>query len=344
MQDKEFRQRDQSKRPKILILANREALSGKISGASLRLESVHGVCSELGAEIHLKKASLKSVKSSEKYDLIVFCSFSVIWTLNFFRYKGKDIWIDFTDTVLGTFGYQIRMHYPFRKIGSSLRALITVLALRKVKVISYISPRDLRRDLRLLVKKTDAFYVFPNQPVHFTFSQSQESRFIFMGTLKYLPNSRGLFTLLDFLIQNNHEHLVRKIHVFGEVSPPVRSQYPNVHWHGYNDYLANQQDVHIAPILEGAGIKNKVANPIFNGLRVITTIEGANGLIPQENLNICTSLEEFTAAMLNADKTEFDVQQLKNLEFEKDQRNELLRFLRDILGLTGQENHQSNRH
>jgi hypothetical protein len=340
MQDKAFRQSEQSKRPKILILANREALSGKISGASLRLESVHDVCSELGAEIYLEKASIKSVKSSEKYDLIVFCSFSVIWTLNFFRYKEKKIWIDLTDTILGTLGYQVRMHYPFRKIGSSLRAMITIMALRKVNVISYISSRDLLSDRRLLVKKTEAFYVFPNKPVHFTFSQSQESRFIFMGTLKYLPNSRGLFTLLDFLIKNNHEHLVRKIHVYGEVSPLVRSKYPNVHWHGYNDYLANLQDVHIAPILDGAGIKNKVANPIFNGLQVITTTEGANGLMPQENLNICTSLEEFATAMLNVNKTEFDVQQLKNLKFEKNQRNELLRFLRDILGLTGQENHQ----
>jgi hypothetical protein len=62
--------------------------------------------------------------------------------------------------------------------------------------------------------------------------------------------------------------------------------------------------------------------------------------MPQENLNICTSLEEFATAMLNVNKTEFDVQQLKNLKFEKNQRNELLRFLRDILGLTGQENHQ----
>ena len=344
MQGKEFKLRDQSKRPKILILANREALSGKISGASLRLESIHSVCSELGAEIHLRKASLKSLKSSQKYDLIVFCSFSVIWTLNFFRYKEKNIWIDCTDTVLGTLGYQVRMLYPFRNIGSSLRALISVLALRKVKVISYISARDLLRDLRLLVKKTEALYVFPNQPVHFSFSQSQESRFIFMGTLKYLPNSRGLFTLLDFLIKNNHEHIMRKIHVFGEVSPLVRSQYPHVQWHGYNDYLANQQDVHIAPILEGAGIKNKVTNPIFNGLQVITTIEGANGLIPQENLNICTSLEEFVAAMLTADKTEFNLQQCKNLKFEKDQRNELLTFLRDVLGLTGQDNHQSDVH
>jgi hypothetical protein len=161
-----------------------------------------------------------------------------------------------------------------------------------------------------------------------------------MGTLEYLPNSRGLFTLLNFLIKNNYDHLMRKIHVYGEVSPLVRSHYPLVQWHGYSDYLANQQDVHIAPILEGVGIKNKVANPIFNGLQVITTIQGANGLIRQENLNICTSLEEFVAAMLKADQTEFKEQKWKNLDFEKDQRNELLTFLREILGLTGQNNRQ----
>lgn len=337
MQAKEIGQVQQSKRPKILIIGNREALNGKISGASLRLEAIESVCSDLGAEIDLKKASLESIKTSKKYDLIVFCSFSVIWTLNFFRYRRKNIWIDFTDSVLGTLGYQIRMHYPFRKIGSSLRALISVLFLRKVKVISHISLRDSLRDSCLLVKKTEALYIFPNQPVHFTFSQSKELRFVFMGTLNYLPNSRGLLALLNFLIKNDYEHLMKKIHVFGEVSTLLRSKYPMVHWHGYNDYLANQQDVHIAPILEGAGIKNKVTNPIFNGLQVITTIEGANGLIPRGNLSICTSLEEFTAAMSKADKTEFKELQRKNLEFEKDQRNELLRFLRDILGLTGQE-------
>jgi hypothetical protein len=233
MRTTEIGQDNQSKCPKILIIANREALSRKISGASLRLEAINSVCSELGADIHLKKASLKSLKSMERYDLIVFCSFSVIWTVNLFRYKEKNIWIDLTDSLLGTLGYQVRLHYPFRKIGSSLRALISLLILRKVKVISYISLRDSLRDSRLLVKKTEALYVFPNHPVHFTFSQSRESRFIFMGTLKYLPNSRGLFALLDFLIKNNLEHLVRKIHVYGEVSPLVPSQYPLVKWHGY---------------------------------------------------------------------------------------------------------------
>jgi hypothetical protein len=53
----------------------------------------------------------------------------------------------------------------------------------------------------------------------------------------------------------------------------------------------------LAPIFTGSGIKNKVAEPLWHGISVITTQNGANGLRKNDNLIIAKSPVDFAAAI-----------------------------------------------
>ncbi len=53
-----------------------------------------------------------------------------------------------------------------------------------------------------------------------------------------------------------------------------------------------ENDIHLAPIVDGAGVKNKVLIPYLLGITVLTTEEGANGLEPKSNL-VVTAIEDF---------------------------------------------------
>lgn len=213
--------------------------------------------------------------------------------------KYQNIWLDCTDSILTTLKYQLDEKYPKRNLFSTIRALLAFNLLRnKFDVISYISQRDLIADVSLHkhARRAEKF-VFPNTPEHFDFGAAGELRFIFMGTMRYLPNKNGLLDLLDFLLYSKSVQLLKKIHVFGFTFENISVRYPEVNWHGYDHYVASHNDVHIAPIFTGAGIKNKVINPLSNNLRVITTYEGANGITPNANLIVTSDMQEFVKSM-----------------------------------------------
>jgi hypothetical protein len=57
-------------------------------------------------------------------------------------------------------------------------------------------------------------------------------------------------------------------------------------------------DVHLAPIRYGAGLKLKVAIPLWNGLRVISTPEGSSGFKKSSRLNIASTPRQFAETIL----------------------------------------------
>jgi hypothetical protein len=52
-------------------------------------------------------------------------------------------------------------------------------------------------------------------------------------------------------------------------------------------------DIHLAPITSGAGLNLKVAIPLWNGLRVITTREGSNGFRKIPAMSVCQTHKDF---------------------------------------------------
>ena len=107
--------------------------------------------------------------------------------------------------------------------------------------------------------------------------------------------------------------------------------YPEVRWHGYANYDGFASDIHIAPIIVGAGIKNKVANPLYNGLLVISTSEGANGIMPHKNLKVSKDLDEFISIM---SKVSFGdpIQSSESEHIEmKNESRQLTKYLSELL-------------
>jgi hypothetical protein len=132
-------------------------------------------------------------------------------------------------------------------------------------------------------------FVFPVSDLAREIHLSASKRLVFVGDGRYPPNQHALIFLEEILsrLPSNVS-----IHVFG-MGFDVRN--PRFVFHGYTPanriYLEN--DIHLAPIFSGAGIKLKVAVPAWNGLRVITTPEGANGLGTSINITIGESVVDF---------------------------------------------------
>jgi hypothetical protein len=59
-----------------------------------------------------------------------------------------------------------------------------------------------------------------------------------------------------------------------------------------------ENDIHLAPLESGAGLKLKVAVPLTNGLRVISTPEGANGFRQNSNLFFAADEKSFASRIL----------------------------------------------
>jgi hypothetical protein len=57
-------------------------------------------------------------------------------------------------------------------------------------------------------------------------------------------------------------------------------------------------DIHLAPITSGGGLKLKIAIPLWNGLRVVSTLEGANGFNNSLNLKVASTPELFASSIL----------------------------------------------
>jgi hypothetical protein len=131
--------------------------------------------------------------------------------------------------------------------------------------------------------------VFPVSDLLREIHLSGSKRLVFVGDGRYLPNRHAIVFLEDVLSRLPSDV---SIHVFGMGFDVRNARFV---FHGYTPangiYLEN--DIHLAPIFSGAGIKLKVAVPAWNGLRVITTPEGANGLEKSINITISESVIDF---------------------------------------------------
>jgi hypothetical protein len=56
------------------------------------------------------------------------------------------------------------------------------------------------------------------------------------------------------------------------------------------------------PVKFGSGLKLKAAVPLWNGLPVVATLEGANGLSPRSSLFVGNTPKEFAEKILLAQK------------------------------------------
>ena len=94
--------------------------------------------------------------------------------------------------------------------------------------------------------------------------------------------------------------------------------------------LYGENTIHIVPIWNAVGIKNKVVEPASLGLRVLAASPSFNGLICYNHMKSVSKKSDFFPA-LNITLRENFENQKKNLQIiEFDQTSKLMQFLSDI--------------
>ena len=74
---------------------------------------------------------------------------------------------------------------------------------------------------------------------------------------------------------------------------------PNLFFNGYQEEsnIYSQLDIHLAPMRQRAGIKNKIVLPLTAGLPVVAYKSGVNGIDNCDNLFISDSISGFISIL-----------------------------------------------
>jgi len=270
-----------------LIIGTEVATNGFESGASLRLNSIRDLVISAGFEVTVVSRKEADLALANRWELVVLASFATAKFLRKARKQAESLWFDSTDSWTLTRISLIRQG-ELKHLFAFLRDLFYLLRAPKIDQLTFISRRDALKEKHWWQNKITP-HVLPNFGLDREVQPSNDIRFVFVGDGNYGPNKKAIAFLRNTL---SHLPEAIRIHLYGK---DLNYSDPRFVSHGYakdnHFYFAN--DVHLAPIRSGAGIKMKVATPLWNGLRVIATVEGANGLSACSTLQIGSSPKDF---------------------------------------------------
>jgi len=272
-----------------LIIGTEIATDGFESGASLRLNGVRDLLEK--SQFKVTIASRSEANQYLKYDweMIVLVSFATAKFLRKARKNSKVVWFDSTDSCRLTRLSLIRRG-DLRQIPIYIRDLFWLWLAPQIDMLTFVTRRDAEAEKRWWTKRM-APVIYPVQNLARPINPSKITRLVFVGDGNYGPNLHAIDFLkrvLDLLPSN------RQIHVYGR---GFKNLDPRFVIHGYcpAEEMYFENDIHLAPIETGAGIKLKVAVPLTNGLRVISTPEGANGFTQNSNLFLAVDEKSFAS-------------------------------------------------
>jgi hypothetical protein len=279
---------------KALIVGTNTATSVHLSGASIRLKNVANLVDSLGFDVKIiSKANASDFLKRLDWDLVVLVSFSNLKFLRLANKKSKLVWLDNTDSIYQT-RKSLLLGGDFRQPILFFIDYIRVFFSKPPAVISYVTHLDAQSDTRVFKLKVKSF-IFPLKPEQLVIDINYSSpRLVFVGDGNYLPNQKAIDFLVDVL---KHLGDTYQIDVYG-IGYQKRS-HPGFQFHGYqvDRELYRFNDLHLAPIIYGAGMKAKVAIPLKNGIRVLSTSKGANGFEPSPILSIADTPIHFADAI-----------------------------------------------
>jgi hypothetical protein len=270
-----------------LVIGTEVAVNGLESGASLRVQSVKNILESQGYVTTTVSRNNFNACFDNKWDVVVLTSFATAKCARKARNATTFLWFDSTDSWSKTRKSLIRKGY-YLQIIAYLRDLFFIWTAPKFDLITFITEHDKETEYSWWKFRVKPF-VFPILDLDRKINDSGSQRLVFVGDGSYRPNQQALKFLEDL-----YPLLTSKptIHVFGR---GFSSSNPGFVLHGYVEDRALYQvgDIHLAPITSGAGLNLKVAMPLWNGLRVITTKEGSNGFRNIPAMSICQTHEEF---------------------------------------------------
>ena len=272
-----------------LIIGSVVAVSKKESGASIRVKSIESLLNNLGYRVTVSTKNPTKDTLHMNWDLIAVVSFSSAKTLRAARKKTDFLWFDPTDSWQLTRISQLKQG-NFVELFLLVRDLFWIWTSPKLDLITFISDRDSRLE-KTWWKNRSTPLILPISELSRKVKESLEPRLVFVGDGQYWPNKKAL-EYLNRLFAKLPSNL--NLHVYGDHEHNSSSKFI-FHGHSNNAEIYYKNDIHLAPITTGAGIKLKVATPLANGIRVIATPEGAEGIAENELMSVANSPLEFAS-------------------------------------------------
>ncbi len=258
------------------LLVYKHVKHNKFSGITNRLGEIASYLNKMNYDVEFLKIGEKSIL--EKYDLICISSFANAFQILKYSRKTSFLWFDAMDSWKLT-RKAFFFDEPVRETFKLLRDFIGARLFERANLITYCSYRDALSDGKVSSKT----FIFP--PVQRKKAELLNfgPRYVFVGPSSYPPN-RDAFIFLNSLAREGYFDEVN-LHVYGE-SGNYNQNHPNIKLHGneIDQNIYGLEDVHLVPIWGGAGIKYKTLMPLSQGITVISSLEGANGIAKVDNL------------------------------------------------------------
>ena len=279
--------------PNVLVIGTTTALSEYNSGATIRLKTILSILDTMGIRYVVTSTDEISKFKNTTWKLVVCVSYATTWSLLGKKIKSDQFWLDACDSWTLSRRSQIKSG-ELIPIFAYIRDVVSLLLIPKPNMLTFINSRDQEAQSHYIRKHNLKSLVFPNELMKMKRSQSNESRFIFIGDGSYRPNIRSVKKILQIFKKNE---ITAPLFLIGKNYRRVRSR--NAIKLGYvaDSEIFKSNDILIAPIHWGAGTKTKVVTALASGIRVITTREGSAGIAPAENLYVCDSDEEIVATL-----------------------------------------------
>jgi hypothetical protein len=306
-----------------LLIVTEFAASNLESGAKKRVSTIVFYLDRLGYRIEIQSLNQFMCKETNEKDLIVVISYACAKAVPKARHECNFLWFDATDS------WNISRISRFFKgeitqIVALMRDHFYLRRVEYVDLFTFIAARDLRKEKRFIMGRSQNIFTLPNLTTQAKVNQEKLNRLVFIGDGFYGPNRKAL-RFLECLGDELPES--KQISVIGR---SLSSKSKRIHCMGYveNDDLYYSDDIHVVPIFSGAGIKNKVTEPLALGLRVITTPEGANGIANNPNLHICKSVADFVTKIKELESEEFEPHKPGRSIYLDDETHQVIELLK----------------
>ena len=309
-----------------LVIGTEVATNGFESGGSLRIDTIRSMIKEAGIHVTVSSKSKARDFLSSDWDLIVVVSFSSSRMLSRARKKTSNLWFDPTDSWKLS-RLSLLQAGQFSQLPKLFRDLFWLSRSPNIDLLTFISQRDALVEKKWWQTRIDPL-ILPVFELNRKVLQGEKCRLVFVGDGKYIANRKSINFLEEVLryLPSSYE-----IHLFGD---SLKFSNPRFKAHGYvsNSELYRTGDIHLVPVKSGAGLKLKAAVPLWNGLPVVATLEGANGLILRDSLFVGDTPKEFAEKILLAQKNTsgFHLNPPKETIFAENDLTKITEWLRGI--------------
>lgn len=321
--------------PKIVFLRPKQKEESRKNGQNQRVETLHAMFTDFGFPVQVvevgrfptfKEYSLVSNLLASPNSALAITSFILLpWSITPLGIKKIKL-VDMMDSLKRTREYSNKN--ITRWVIGLFESLLSSL-FRKNHIRTYISEYDRDSDKKITPREIRTF-VIPNEISVRRHSEASDlKRLVFVGDLNYSENRIMLSELCVVL-----ERSGLRLHIYGSGNSGMQDKFRKHFFYGTRDDVELYQpgDLHLAPIRNKHGLSSKVFNAIENGIPVLTTENGINGILECHGIFVENEIEIWPEViaeiLLRSQKSPLKIEWKA---FKCDQREQLRFALNELL-------------